>query len=122
MKSDATNKPDPQELREALNLNKLILESAGEGIYGLDAEGRTTFVNQAAEKMTGFSAKEMMGNCQHKLVHHSKLDGQDYPHKECPIYAALHDGKVHKVSNEVFWQRTEPPFPSNTSAPLFVKT
>jgi formate hydrogenlyase transcriptional activator len=111
MKSDATNKPDPQELREALNLNKLILESAGEGIYGLDAEGRTTFVNQAAEKMTGFSAKEMMGNCQHKLVHHSKLDGQDYPHKECPIYAALHDGKVHKVSNEVFWRKDGTPFP-----------
>jgi formate hydrogenlyase transcriptional activator len=99
-----------QTLKEVLYLNKMILESAGEGIYGLDAEGRTTFVNPAAEKMTGFTAKEMMGNCQHKLVHHSKLDGKEYPHKECPIYAALHDGKIHKVSDEVFWRKDGTPF------------
>ncbi|MCH8208195.1 MAG: sigma 54-interacting transcriptional regulator [Nitrospinae bacterium] len=86
-------------------LNKLILESAGEGIYGLDVEGKVTFVNPAAEKMTGFTAKEMIGNCQHKLVHHSKPDGTPYPQQQCPIYAAFRDGKVHKVSDEVFWRK-----------------
>jgi formate hydrogenlyase transcriptional activator len=109
MKMD--NKTEPQRLQKALHLNKMILESAGEGIYGLDAEGRTTFVNAAAQKMTGFTAQEMMGNCQHKLVHHSKSDGKEYPHLECPIYAALHDGKIHKVSNEVFWRKDGTSFP-----------
>jgi formate hydrogenlyase transcriptional activator len=113
MKPSSENHPliEPTKLREVLHLNKLILESAGEGIYGLDADGKTTFVNSAAEKMTGFTAKEMMGNCQHKLVHHSKADGKGYPHEECPIYAALHDGKIHKVSNEVFWRKDGTPFP-----------
>ncbi len=109
MKSET--KTNPLSKPQALHLNKLILESAGEGIYGLDAEGRTTFINAAAEKMTGYSAREMIGNCQHKLVHHSKPDGKDYPHEECPIYAALHDGKVHKVSDEVFWKKDGTPFP-----------
>jgi PAS domain S-box-containing protein len=111
MKSKNDSKSVPPQLREALHLNKLILESAGEGIYGLDVEGRTTFINAAAEKMTGYAAREMIGNCQHKLVHHSKPDGKDYPHQECPIYAALHDGKVHKVSNEVFWRKDGTSFP-----------
>lgn len=98
---------------------KLILESAGEGIYGLDSEGKVTFVNSAAEKMTGFTAKEMIGNCQHHLVHHSKPDGSAYPQQQCPIYAAFRDGKVHRVSNEVFWRKDGTSFPVEfMSAPI----
>ena len=110
-KSNSQSEPLPRQLREALYLNKLILESAGEGIYGLDLEGRVTFINHAAVKMTGFTAKEMIGNCQHKLVHHSKPDGKHYPREECPIYAAFIDGKVHQVSTEVFWRKDGTSFP-----------
>ena len=92
-------------------LNRLILDSAGEGIYGLDVEGRVTFVNKAAENMTGFSAQEMVGHSQHALVHHSKPDGHPYPQKECPIYAAFNDGNIHQVSDEVFWRKDGSSFP-----------
>jgi len=113
MKSDSESKAlSPEsELAGISHLNKLILESAGEGVYGLDAVGKTTFVNPAAEKMTGFTAKEMIGNCQHKLTHHSKPDGTEYIDTECPIYAAVKDGKVHTVSNEVFWRKDGTSFP-----------
>jgi PAS domain S-box-containing protein len=113
MKPDSDSSPhtEPQELKKALYLNKLILESAGEGIYGLDAEGKTTFINHAAEKMTGFSAQEMIGLCQHQLVHHSKPDGTPYPQKECPIYAAFRKGKVFQTSEEVFWRKDGTSFP-----------
>lgn len=100
-----------QDLIDASHLNKLILDSAGEGIYGLDLEGRVMFVNQAAENMTGFSTQEMMGNSQHALVHHSKPDGHPYPKQECPIYAAFNDGKIHQVSHEVFWRKDGSSFP-----------
>ena len=90
---------------------RLILEAAGEGIYGLDAKGITTFVNPAAEKMTGYTAKEMIGKCQHKLVHYSKLDGTPYPPEECPIYAACRDGRIHQESGEVFWRKDGSSFP-----------
>ncbi len=100
-----------QALKGVRHLNKLVLESAGEGIYGIDTEGKTTFVNPAAQKMTGYTAKEMIGVCQHKLIHHSKSDRTAYSNLECPIYAAFKDGKVHTVSNEVFWRKDGTSFP-----------
>ncbi len=106
--SDNIDSPKPD---EALRLNQLILESVGEGIYGLDAEGKTTFINHAAEKMTGFKAEEMIGNCQHQLVHHSRADGTPYPQDKCPIYAAFRKGKVYQTSEEVFWRKDGTSFP-----------
>lgn len=89
----------------------LILNSAGEGIYGLNDKGMTTFVNPAACKMLGYSKDELMGKGQHALIHHSYPDGKSYPRNECHIYAAFMDGKVHKESEEVFWRKDGSSFP-----------
>jgi len=98
---------------------RLILDSAGEGIYGLDAEGYTTFVNPAAQRMTGYTEEEMIGTCQHKMVHHSRPDGTPYSHLDCPIYAAFKEGKVYSVSSEVFWRKDGTSFPVEyTSTPI----
>jgi len=105
------NNIDPPKPDKALRLTQLILESVGEGIYGLDSEGRTTFINPAAEKMTGFSADEMIGNCQHQLVHHSRANGTPYPQEKCPIYAAFRRGKIYQTSEEVFWRKDGTSFP-----------
>ncbi len=110
-KNKTQAEPADQALTGVRNLNKLILESAGEGVYGVDLEGKATFVNPAAERMTGYTAKEMIGVCQHKLIHHTKPDGAAYSNLECPIYAAFKDGKVHTVSTEVFWRKDGTPFP-----------
>ncbi|MGV7220756.1 MAG: sigma 54-interacting transcriptional regulator [Nitrospinales bacterium] len=115
MENDLTNtsNEDPHllKLEKALKQNKLILESVGDGIFGIGADGMVTFVNPTAEKLTGFKAKEMIGNCQHKLIHHSKPDGTPYPLETCPIYSAFSDGKTHKVSNEIFWRKDGSSFP-----------
>ena len=91
--------------------NTLILECAGEGIYGLDCEGLTTFVNPAAAVMLGWDAEELIGKPQHAVIHHTKPDGASYPREACPIYAAFKDGEVHHVDNEVFWRRDGSSFP-----------
>src|SRR5262249_15480486 len=39
----------------------LILNSAGEGIFGVDAEGIVTFVNPAVARMFGCDAEELVG-------------------------------------------------------------
>jgi len=108
------------ELAQALNeTSRLILESAGEGIYGLDAKGFTTFTNPAAERMTGWKSAEMLGKSQHLAVHHSHGNGELYPREQCPIYAALHDGKTHHCDTEVFWHKDGSSFPvSYTSTPI----
>ena len=100
--------------------NELILAAVGEGIYGLDSEGKTTFVNPAAETMLGWESEEFIGQGQHDLIHHTKPDGSPYPREECPIYAAFKDGKVHRVSDEVFWRKDGSSFPVEyVSSPIW---
>jgi PAS domain S-box-containing protein len=91
--------------------NQLILDSAGDGIYGLDARGNTTFANPAAARMIGWDVNDLIGRHAHDVLHHSKLDGSRYPEEECPIYAAFLDGAVHHVTDEVFWRRDGTSFP-----------
>jgi diguanylate cyclase (GGDEF)-like protein/PAS domain S-box-containing protein len=100
-------------------INKAILECAGEGIYGLDRDGMTTFANAAAIRMTGWSLDDLLGKLQHSVIHHSRPDGTPYPREFCPIYAALRDGEVHHIEDEVFWRKDGTSFPvAYTSTPL----
>ncbi|KPK40312.1 MAG: histidine kinase [Gammaproteobacteria bacterium SG8_47] len=99
--------------------NQLILRAAGEGIYGVNASGATTFVNPAAERMLGWTAEEMVGKSMHQLVHHTHADGAPYIERECPILAAFRDGVVHKVDDEVFWRKNGTAFAVEyTSTPI----
>ncbi|GAB1257212.1 sigma 54-interacting transcriptional regulator [Aurantivibrio plasticivorans] len=85
------------------HLHELILGAAGEGIYGLDCNGNATFVNEAAIRILGWNEGDLIGNPLHDLHHHSHADGSRYPREECPVYAALKDGEIHQVDDEVFW-------------------
>ncbi|SMF08733.1 PAS domain S-box-containing protein [Alteromonadaceae bacterium Bs31] len=85
--------------------NQLILSAAGEGIYGIDADGYATFVNPAAERMLGWKAEELIGVNIHTAIHYSHADGSDYCVHDCPIYAAFKDGLVKRVEGEVFWTK-----------------
>lgn len=99
--------------------NQLILHAVGEGIYGVDAEGRTTFVNPAGERMLGWRGEELMGRVIHRVVHHSHEDGSIFPLNECPIYAAFRDGRVKSVGEDWFWRRDGTGFPVEyTSTPI----
>lgn len=99
--------------------NELILNSAGEGIYGLDLDGNTTFVNPAAVQILGWTEKEMLHKPQHALIHHTKPDGSPYSREVCPIYTAFKDGQVHLVTDEVFWRKDGSSLPVEyTSTPI----
>jgi PAS domain S-box-containing protein len=98
---------------------ELILNAAGEGIYGLDIEGRCTFVNPAAARMTGHEVAELLGQRMHDVVHHSHPDGTAYARSACPIYAAFKDGMLRNVIEEVFWRKDGSSFPVEyTSTPI----
>ncbi len=100
-----------EQLMQATRQKELILNSVGEGIYGLDLEGNATFANPAAEKMLGYTEEELLGKPQHALIHHSKQDGSPYPREECHIFAAIMDGRVHREADEVFWRKDGTSFP-----------
>ena len=99
--------------------NQLILNAAGEGVYGVNTEGATTFVNPAAEKLLGYQAEELVGKNMHIAVHHHHSDGSIYHDESCPIMRAFRDGKVHHVTDEVFWRKDGSSFPVHyTSTPI----
>jgi len=98
---------------------ELILNSAGEGIFGADNEGKVTFVNPAMAQMLGWDIAELLGQPIHDLSHHTKPDGQPYPSSECPIYLAFKEGRAYHADNEIFWRKDGTSFPVEyTSTPI----
>jgi PAS domain S-box-containing protein len=101
---------------------ELIVTSAGEGIFGLDLDGRVTFANPAVAKMLGWRAEDMIGRPAHAQWHHTHADGTPYPVEECPIYAAFMDGRTHVHNDDVFWRKDGTSLPVDyVSAPLLDK-
>jgi PAS domain S-box-containing protein len=109
------------ELVRVQQQQQLILDAAGEGIYGLAADGGIAFGNAASEAILGWRAEDIHGRKAHDVHHHSHEDGSNYPVEQCPIYAALKDGEIHRVDNEVFWHTNGNPVPVDyTSTPILV--
>jgi PAS domain S-box-containing protein len=99
--------------------NQLLLSAVGDGIYGVDENGCTTFINPAAEFMLGWNKNELVGRNIHDMIHHTHADGSHYHPSDCPIYAAFHDGSVHSVDDEVFWTKSGQAIPVEyTSTPV----
>lgn len=86
-----------------------LLQALGEGVYGMDCDGRTTFINAAAERMLGWKAEDLLGRGLHGLVHHSRLDGTPFDVADCPIHGVLKAGETARVDADVFWTKTGDP-------------
>lgn len=100
-----------EQLRALIRQSNSVLESIGDGIYGIDLEGRVTVVNPAAAQMLGYRPEELLGRKMHDLVHHSHADGASYPESTCPIRHSLDARKTLRASNEVFWRKDGSCFP-----------
>ncbi len=100
-----------KEIKAYLADSELLLNAVGEGIYGLDTQGRAIFINPAAEAMTGWSYAELLGQNIHQFHHHSYSNGEPYPACECKIFNTALDGISRQVSGEVFWRKDGSNFP-----------
>lgn len=97
----------------------MLLESAGEGIYGIDQRGRCIFINRAGAELIGFDADEVLGRNMHYLIHHAHSDGRCYEVEDCPIFRAFQEGRGVRVESEVLWRRDGSAFPAEyTSYPI----
>jgi len=83
----------------------LLLESTGEGIFGIDMDGRCTFINRAGAQQLGFAPAEVLGRNMHELAHHSHADGAHYPEHLCPIFNAFRKALPCRVDTELFWRK-----------------
>lgn len=109
-------KETARELSHLHHQLQLLLESAGDGICGLNGTGRCTFANPAALEMLGYTRIELTGCKFHDLVQHTRADETPYPEEESPLYAAYRQGRRAHVENGVFWHGEGAPLAVEYSA------
>lgn len=100
-----------EELQQSEGELRLILESIGEGVFGVDGTGKVSFVNTRALDLLGYEADELIGQGIHELIHHTRSDGTSYPIEECPMWHAYTRGVSARVDDEVLWRKDGTPFP-----------
>ena len=103
-------------LHMAQRQRELILDSVGDGIYGIDLEGRITFINQAGALALGYAPELLTGRDLHEVIHHSHSDGTPYSKSTNPILQALRRGDSIRMRDEVFWRQDGTAFPIEYSA------
>jgi len=104
---------------ESLDLQRRfrrLLDSSGEGIYGLDSRGRCTFINDTAGRLLGYAPAEVVGLEMHALIHHSHADGAPYPLADCPIFAVLRTGRGCRIEDDALWRRDGTSFAAEYSS------
>jgi PAS domain S-box-containing protein len=98
----------------------LMLDSTGEGVFGVDLDGLCVFINPAGARMIGMAPQQVLGQNMHVLTHHSHGDGTHYPMDNCPIYNAFRRGEPCRIDSEVFWRSDGNSFPVEYSSyPVF---
>ncbi len=114
---DITEKKRAQEERNRVAKRmEMLLESTGQGIYGIDLQGNCTFINRAACELVGYRPDEVLGRNMHDLIHHHKPDGSVYPMDQCPVFRAFNKGEGCCIDTEVIWRRDGTPIPVEYSS------
>ena len=102
-----------KELRDSEEKVRLILNTVGEAIYGIDTNGCCTFCNPAGLRILGYrSQEELLGKNMHDQIHHSHEDGTAYPVDMCSIFRAFNQNTGCHVDSEVLWKRNGTSFPA----------
>ena len=109
-------KKSEEALRKSEERYRQLLESANEGVFGIDLAGNFTFVNHAATRMLGFTQAQALEKNGHALIHHTRPDGDPYPESECPIYRSIRSGESVRADGEAFWRHDGTSFPVAYSA------
>lgn len=86
--------------------SRLILNSAGEGIIGLDASGHGVFINQAGTALLGYADADILDQEIRALIHHQRADGSPLPATECPLHLACLEARACKISDQTLWRKS----------------
>ena len=105
-----------EKLRRSEEQISRLLQATDQGLYGIDREGRCTFINRSGLELLGYELEECLGQDMHVLIHHSHADGSPYPTVECPIFHAKMTGAGCRVDSEVLWRRDGTSFPAEYSS------
>ncbi len=108
------------ELRRQSQLTRTIAENATPALFMMDARGHCTYMNPAAEVMTGYTLDEIRDMPLHDAIHHHHPDGRPYPMAECPIDRALPEDFSIRAHEDMFIRKNGEFFPVLCAAsPIF---
>jgi PAS domain S-box-containing protein len=93
-----TGEPDSGHYRRQL---ETIAQNATLALFIMDERQQCTYMNPAAERLTGYTLAEVKGKALHDYVHHTRPDGTRYPLEECPIDRAFPQN-MREQGEEVF--------------------
>lgn len=92
-----------------------VLAATGDGVMGIDLEGRCTFVNGAGAELLGMPGRRLLGRRIHEVIHHSRADGEPYPPDDCPVLGSLETGREILRNDEILWRPDGSSFPARIS-------
>ncbi len=94
-----------------------FLNALGEGVYGVDTQGRCLFANAAAVRILGYDrADELVGRNMHEAIHHTRPDGSAFAQADCPLLHTARSGRPVRLENELLWRRDGSSFFAEYSA------
>jgi PAS domain S-box-containing protein len=102
-----------EDLAKLARRHERILDAVGEGIYGVDVQGRISFVNPAGARLLGYTSNELLGRDAHTTFH---VDESDVAGSGCHLDAALRSGELVRRSDETYARRDGVCFPAEITA------
>jgi two-component system sensor histidine kinase VicK len=104
--TDITEQTQAEEdLKVLTRQHQSILDSVGDGIFGMDLAGQLTFINSRGADLLAYSSAELLGQDMHALIHHSHADGSPFHKEDCPILGSVERETPLQVEDDVFWRR-----------------
>ena len=102
------------EVRRRQESLQRLLDSAAEGLYGVDTNGRCTFINRSALEMLGYEEEsDLLGRDMHALVRRSDVPAanqQRSPNQAVIARVSSEPSGLHVVG-DAFWRRDGTSFP-----------
>jgi PAS domain S-box-containing protein len=105
-----------EKLEELSRKHQLILNTAADGIFGLDLDGHATFLNASGAAMIGCTLEELAAGRIHNVIHHTHADGTPFPAEDCPTLAAMKNGETTQVTDDLFWRKDGSSFAAEYSS------
>jgi PAS domain S-box-containing protein len=84
-------------LQEKTHLD--LLNTMGEGVFGLDVDGNYSFINRSALNMLGYKKEELIGQCWQNNIHCYAEDGTPTEESECIIFKAVHEQAAYSCDS-----------------------
>ncbi len=118
--SDITSQKNQQrQLSDSRYFMEKVTDTMAQGVYVLDADGLCTFWNPEAEKILGWSAKELANKNLHEIIHYQDEKGNRVLQVDCPTLKSIQNKKTYSSETEFFTHKSGDVLPIIiTSVPL----